>query len=501
MKQTKWLSLLVALLLVALALTACGGGTNPGASVDGTPAETEGETDYSDDLPQLNYGGEEITILCWDAEGNAEFEIAADENGTQMDQISSAVYSRNRRVEARLNILLAFNEVALDKWETRVDNLVQGGLYMDLLGAKTQTASGLTAKGNLLAMNTIANSYVDLDKPWWSSEVSEKTTVNGKYYFATGDISPNFVRMLYCVYFNHNLIRDKELESPYTLVENDEWTISKMLEMANAVYSDLDAANDPALTGPTAGDTLGLVGNYFDVPCLLHGCAVSLTEYDETGSLIISPSLKGEKAIGIIDRVTAAVASCGVINNLAGTTSFGRSFLDGNALFITYESGSAIKYFKGVTFEAGVVPCPKYDDGVKSADGTYATTQDRYYSTVRQPITMYCFMTIVPTERLQMNTAVMEAMASEGYRKVTPVLFDSVMKLMNSTSAEMSHMLQLIKDTAWTDFGRVFSGKIGTISDQPGYAMCGEFTWSSYVNGSIPSVEKKLADFLKDNFS
>lgn len=489
-------ALLLVLLMLCGALAACGGdGDTPE-----TPTESESATGsgYADSLPELDYD-ELIEILCWDAESNPEFGVTVEE-GTSLDRISDAVYSRNMHVEDRLNIQMNFTTIALDKWDERVQQMVAGGLYADLLGAKTQTASSLTANGYLIPLNTVPNSYLDLTGAWWSQEVSEKTTINGKYYFATGDISPNFVRMLYCVYFNNDLILEKELDSPYELVENDEWTLSKMLEMANAVYEDLDAASDASKIGPSDGDKLGLVGNYFDVPCLLHGCAVPLTEYDELGELTISSTLKGDKAIGIIDRVATEVKKMGVLNNLSGTTNFGRSFVDGRALFITYESGSAIKYFKDVTFEAGVVPCPKYDDGTKNTDGTYSTTQDRYYSTVRQPITMYCMMTTLPLDRWQMNTAVMEAMASEGYSTVTPVLFDSVMKLMNSTSAKMSSMLQLIKDSAWTDFGRVFSGKIGAISDTPGYAMCDDFTWSSYLSSTMPSVEEKLAKFLEDNF-
>lgn len=492
-------ALLLALLFACGALAACSG---DGEIPKDTQSSGEPTTSaYPDDnLPELDYRNEVIDILCWDAESNPEFGITVEE-GKSLDQISDAVYTRNIHVEDRLNVSLSFTTIGLDKWDDRVRTMVSSGLYADLLGAKTQVASGLTANGYLIPLNTVQGSYVDLASPWWSQEVSEKTTVNGKYYFATGDISPNFVRMLYCVYFNNDLIREKELESPYDLVTDDQWTLSKMLEMANIIYEDLDAASDPTLIGPTDGDKLGLVGNYFDVPCLLHGCAVPLTEYDELGQLSISSSLKGDKAIGIIDRIGTEISKMGVINNLAGTTHFGSSFVDGRALFITFESGSAIKYFKGVTFEAGVVPCPKYDDGTKDSDGNYFTTQDRYYSTVRQPISMYCMMTTLPQERQQMGTAIMEALASEGYRTVTPVLFDSVMKLMNSTSAQMSSMLQLIRESAWTDFGRVFSGMIGAISDTPGYAMSGDFTWSSYLSSTMPSVEEKLAKFLLENFS
>lgn len=504
-KNNPILPLLLSGVLLLGTLVSCGGketppdvntGTAEESNTGGGASDLYDENGYlKDNLPDnLNFDNTPISILCWDAEGNPEFDVEE----TATDEISRSVFGRNAAVEKRLNIQLEFTEVSLDKYNDRVQQLDAGGLYMDLIGAKTQPASGLTAGGYLLPVNQIAGSYMDTEQPWWAQQLVEKIQINNKLYFCTGDISPNLVRMLYCVYFNEDIIRSIDgMESPYTLVDENRWTIGKMLEMAKDAYISKDE-----IEGPSVGDQLGLIGNYFDVPSLLHGCGVPIIEEDETGTLVVSPIFKGEKTIDVIDRISTAIHEMGIVQDMdMSGISFGNAFGEGRALFITYESGSAIKYFKNIPFSAGCVPCPKYDDGTADANGDYTTDQTQYYSTVRQPITMYGIMTAVPGERLSMNTAVMEALASAGYRTTTPTIFDSTMKLMNSTSLEMSRMLQLIRDTAFFDFGRIFAGNLRAVCDQPGYAMRDNTPWSIYIERVIPSVEALLSQFLEKNFS
>ena len=97
-----------------------------------------------------------------------------------------------------------------------------------------------------------------------------------------------------------------------------------------------------------------------------------------------------------------------------------------------------------------------------------------------------------------MDTAVLEALASACYRTSTPVIFETTMKAAKSTSPKMMEMLNLIRDTAYFDIGRVFGKSLNAICDQPGYAMRDNTPWKVYIDKKIPAVEEKIATLFDD---
>lgn len=491
MKQTnKLLCLLCLLLCFATVLISCGKkdpSPEPGSEGDSaTDPNTEPATDdgldengyLRDTLPALDYGNETISILCWKAE-NPEFEAS----GLSGDAIENVVYSKNKLVEKRLNVALRFTEESLDTYNQTLDTFQMGGIYWDVIAAKTQSASKATIDGHFLPLNQIQNSYIDPAAPWWSQQLVEKIEINNKLFFMTGDISTNLVQMIYSVWFNQKLIDDIEgLTSPYDLIERNEWTITKMMEMCVDAYSDTENIDDKV--GVSSGDQLGLVSYYYDVPALLHGCGVSIIEKNQVGKMVVSSAFKGQRSQDIIDYISTKIHQSSFVGDESkwGDTNFTGSFVGGRSLFTIAQSGAAIKMFAKATFTLGVVPCPKYD-----------SDQTTYYGAVRQPITMYGIMNNTPENRLLMDTAVLEALASTCYRTTTPMIFETTMKAAKSTSPKMMEMLNLIRDTAYFDIGRVFGASLNGICDQPGYAMRDNTPWKVYIDKKIPAVEEKIA--------
>ena len=491
MKQTnKLLCLLCLLLCFATVLISCGkkdpspepGGSESDSATDTDPATDDGldENGYlRDTLPALDYGNETISILCWKAE-NPEFEAS----GLSGDAIENAVYSKNKLVEKRLNVALRFTEESLNTYNQTLDTSQMGGIYWDVIAAKTQSASKATIDGHFLPLNQIQNSYIDPAAPWWSQQLVEKIEVNNKLFFMTGDISTNLVQMIYCVWFNQHLIESIDgLSSPYELMERNEWTITKMMEMCKDAYADTENIDDKV--GVSSGDRLGLYSFYYDVPALLHGCGVSIIEKNQVGKLVVSSAFKGVRSQDIIDYLSANIHQSSYIADeyrVEHDSNLTRCFTGGRSLFTVAQSGASIKMFSGVDFTVGCVPCPKYD-----------SDQTTYYGAVRQPITMYGIMKNTPENRFLMDTAVLEALASTCYRTTTPVIFETTMKAAKSTSPKMMEMLNLIRDTAYFDIGRVFGASLNGICDQPGYAMRDNTPWKVYIDKKIPAVEEKIA--------
>lgn len=488
MKRMKRFCCLLCLLLCFAALLVSCSGDAPPAEQPSSGGESSGESGTQDDgldengylrdsLPSLDYQGEPISILCWKAE-NPEFDV----KGLDGDAIESAVYGKNRQTEKRLNVELRFNEESLATYNQTLDTSKMGGLFWDVIAAKTQSASTATVDGHFLPLNQIENSYIDPAAPWWSQQLIEKIEINSKLFFMTGDISTNLVQMIYCVWFNQQLIDSIEgLVSPYELVERNEWTLTRMMEMCIEAYADTE--NDGDKVGVSTGDRLGLTSYYYDVPALLHGCGVSIIEKNQIGKLSVSSAFKGMRAQDIIDYISANIHQSSFVGDEThwSDASFTGSFRDGRSLFIVAQSGASIKMFSGIEFTAGCVPCPKYDGDQRS-----------YYGAVRQPITMYGIMSNTPQARLTMDTAVLETMGSICYRTTTPVIFENTMKSAKSTSPEMMTMLNTIRDTAYFDIGRVFGASLNGICDQPGYAIRDNTAWKVYIDKKIPAVEEKI---------
>ena len=72
MKKTRILSAILAMLMLAAPLASCATGDGYGETLgpQQTAANDEADTDIKDELPSdLNYGGQEITIISRDMEG------------------------------------------------------------------------------------------------------------------------------------------------------------------------------------------------------------------------------------------------------------------------------------------------------------------------------------------------------------------------------------------------------------------------------------------------
>ena len=181
-----------------------------------------------------------------------------------------------------------------------------------------------------------------------------------------------------------------------------------------------------------------------------------------------------EKLLNFV-QVDSAFVGDGVTEN----------FVAGNSLMLIAHHGTASRNFREVSFEYGCVPTPKYD-----------SDQSQYYSTVRQPISMFGIPSAVPADRLAMDTAVMEALASAGYRTTTPVVFDKIMQYQTSASPEMTEMLALVRETQIFDFGRIYTRDLGSYCDEPGAFIRDNRPWTEF-RPQAEQMQTLLDEFIR----
>lgn len=459
-----------------------------------TESETEEELRLDkdgylmDDIPEdLKFSGAEIRVLGWKDTVCTEFNVTE----TSANAINNSIYLRERNLKKRFGITLNYTfenggAKNVNNFKEKVALAIQSGgtdTY-DIIASYTRSTAVCATEGYLLNLGDIqTDSYLDLSKPWWSEGLINATeTIDGKIYFATGDASTSLAQMTYCVYFNADMVEAVGEDSPYVMVNNNEWTLEKMLNMSKGNRVDLGES------GKDLDDEgLGVVGTYYDWPALLHGAGVGYITRDVTGEFILDPNLKG---IGstvmemLTDHTTASGDSYVHPRDTSGSPI--SAFKQGRAMFIVAESGLAISELSQVSdFEYGCVPCPKYD-----------TAQETYYSAVRQPITLFGILSTINEDRIPMVTAVLEGWGSQGYRVTTPAIFTKAMQGQSATSVHMKNMLKLIRDTAWFDCGRIYAVETNYICDAPGDALSGKFTWDGYVSQDLPYIEETLLPLL-----
>lgn len=492
-RKSRMIQILLFLLVSVFVLTALAGCKNNKEPEETEPpeADTGGAYDkdgyLKDSLPNnLDYKFEGISILGWnvDVTGVSEFDIK-DMSG---DEIEVSIFERDSAVEDRLKVELFYTIAKGDSkntatYKTTVQNSIHNGKPYDVIEGYTRSVAICATDGLLMDLGNLESSYLDFDAPWWNQSIIEKTSVGNTFYFATGDIAPSFVQMLYCVHFNADLIESLSMQSPYEHVANNTWTLETLMGMTMNFYDDVNTNNIKDLT-----DKIPLTGLYYDWPALLHGCGIgNMIKDDATDEFILDPALGGEKGLKIMEKLSAMVSldNCFVGEN----DDINASFIAEKNLFMVRESSLPIRKFSEVEFEYGCVPCPKYD-----------STQENYISTARQPVTLVALSTGVKKARIEMISATVEALASESYRSVTPIIFDRVMQYQKAASEEMRQMLILIRDTGWFDAGRIFAADISYLCDQPGRVLqkYPTQTWESYVNGTLNTTVKAQVEKLNE---
>jgi len=270
--KKQWITILLLVsMLASVSCGASGAADDISGSTDANSETTEG-TQFADNLPaDLDFGGEEITIL-W-REGQDEF--SEEENG---DIVNDAMYQRDRTVEERLNVSL--NHMELDyTWNKRSDYLgaIQKGVMAgdseyDIVSAHYSIVSPLISDGTLLNLNKLP--YLDFNQPWWNHHMAEETTIYGKLYMMTGDISRASVGSVGCMFINQRMAEDYKIPDIVKTVDNGKWTLDEMFRLSNLVYEDVNGNSERDVN-----DIYGFViSHYNQVSPFMQSTGLSVTK-------------------------------------------------------------------------------------------------------------------------------------------------------------------------------------------------------------------------------
>ena len=429
--------------------TPVAGATETTPVVDGgeteVPSDDNGNGYIKDDIPaDIELEDKTVTFLYWEDASNIEF-FAEDQNG---EGVNDALYFRNITVEDRLGVELIFvpsvgKYEVQDEFLSKVTNDITSGLCeFDVLASYSMTIASASYKGYAQDMRQF--DILDFDKPWWPDNLLAESTIYDKLYFASGDISTNLLYMMYCCFFNKNILEDNGLESPYDLVDKNQWTLDKMIAMSENIYQDNNGNNTQDDEDTYAFNVHSSV--YLDP--FYFGAGLKTMDKNSDGVPVVSADFSSEKAADLVAKVRSYL-----LDGNNAYISNHKVFMNGRALFSYNNVQLASKGLQDVEFNFGIVPVPKYD-----------SAQENFYTVLSFPYTLYCISS--GSQHSESAAVVLECMASEGYRQVTPVLFEVSMKYKYASDDKTSQMYDILRESTSFDIGRLFAMDFNKITFQ-----------------------------------
>jgi len=437
---------ITALLLIAMlaGMSGCGGASTSTDTTSASGETTTVETEPSslESLPQKNYGGEEFTIF-----GRTAFAYEFDVEEENGDLINDAIHKRNLVVEDRFGVEIKMISepctwgAEATAWNAKLKNsILAGDSAYDLVAGYGATIPALTTEGIFINWHEIP--YVDPTAEWWSKNVSEQLTINGKAYMITGDLAVTLWQRMNCFFYNKRLADEYQLPEMYDLVESGEWTFDKLIELTANTYKDLDG--DSTLS---AADSYGVS----------HRGSVEIDMYKEAFALPVCVkgddgfpefALKSEKMVDALTRLNQFIHESGVVFFPWGKDNADANcvnmFKEGRALFFPGVLYDAESQFRDMADDFGIIPYPKYN-----------AEQEEYFSSSADALSM--FVVPIDVSDKEMTGLITEALCIASNEQVVPTYYEIVLKDKLSRDAQSSVMIDIIRESLIFDFGYLHS--------------------------------------------
>lgn len=483
MKRT--IALLLACAMLCPLFAACGKDT-PDTTSDSTTASTEATK--NPDAP--DFDADSIGDISGDfnilVSGNYARNDFAAENG-EGTAVQNAVYRRNEYMREKFNVnitnedLIKFNSatgsgVGFTKLYT---DYISGDKTYDAAMVGTYDVATLAYSGYIHDLNAIEN--LNLSKSYWDQKANEDLSIGGKMFYTTGDITIIDNMVTNAILFNKDMIKNYGLDNPYTLVEDNEWTLEKFGSLVKAVGEDKDQngiydSNDTygLLTWNDA--MLSILGASGEKICSINNDKLELTFYNER---VVSLYDMWEDIV--FDQAHSYNYQYNNVEGKATPTSSWdeariRMFDSEQALFYTTLLTTVDKHRNSET-DFGILPFPKYDSNQK--DYGHAVSA------------FHCAFVCVPTLAASPRVgAILEELAYQGKKLLTPAYYDQTLIGQYTRDEESAAMLNLIFATRVYDVGIYYS--IGDYKTALSRLYVTRSALSSLYDANLGQAEKKI---------
>ena len=392
-----------------------------------TEAAEEPETSYLDVLPKADFDG--ASFRSYGANTLSGMEYATllqfswgEQTGESCNDI---LYDRTVYLEEFYNVdFVETIEQGNVNAGKVLANIKAGDAAHDMIyGDVASQGYALVTAGGVYPSDMIPG--LQLDNPYWSSEMREALTIGDSFYFPTGSITPRYYGAAYLLMFNREIVTDMNLADPQQLTKEGKWTIDVMFGMMADAYVDLNGNGEV-----DQDDQIGFGYENLTAETLILGCGYHYVE-NENGKM--RATFDDENLVTLMQWITQQYQQEGLILDGANGIDYGAMVEAGRVLFDSPCTFSMAAY-RDYEFDFGMVPFPKENE---MQDGYISYAQPWVVSVPYVPVTNV-------GDTLTMTGTLMDAMAAYGYEKVQPVIYDEVIMLKTTrdeASAEIVEML------------------------------------------------------------
>lgn len=466
---------LTLLLAAMLILTACGsqsGTISDTAAAADTVIEIEDTVNpLADNLPEEDYGGYDFRIM---SDNDYIFFIYAEElNGSQINDV---LYEANRAVEERYNIRLS--QVVQSTWTANQEvetPILAGDDAFDTAFIHDIGAGNLSLKG--LFINLYDMPYLDFSKPWWPSYTVDSLTLNGQMYLISNYISYYGFHSTRTIFFNRDMVNSYGLPSPYELVDNNEWTLDKLISMTKDVYDDKN--------GNGVVDKEDIYGFAMTVPyCLFENFGFEAWGKTEDGSELFLDTYS-DKTVALMDKLCDWLVSgrSGCFYSASHSDRYGDDssntwFSEGRVLYTYGAIGHLIKGLLTTETNYGILPMPK----------TTETQTDYICACTELP-------GIIPitTKETDRTGMLIEALSAESYRQVIPRYYEYALKGRYANDPESVKMLDIMFKNRVLSFSYIYGGGGSCFQQIVNNVLTNKGNFASYYESNKSKEEARIA--------
>lgn len=474
--------LLIALLM--LSATSCGDEKGQGEQTTPPDNETttlEGDSAYT--YPEIDLKNDEFTIL--NTAQTYGFYSTLDFEAETGDTLDDEIYKRNRFVEEKFNMKInVVEDYELDQAAKALQtSVLAGDDTYDVAFIRDYYLSTAITENYLMNLDEIPE--LKLDEEWWDGTATENARIgkDGKALFAATDISLVDFEGTMVTFINEDMFEKLNLELPYQLVIDGNWTFDKMVEYMK-IGANLNGDENFKPFNASGAAVYGMVGFQHSYNSLISSAGIDYIKADKNGNLIFD--MDNERFYDVAIKISQTFAQDGewLFANSGTVTNpahYEMIFKNGRSLMMIAQLKAANNY-RDMDSTYGILPVPKYDE-----------TQENYSN-----LRTFSYLMVVPTTNTRPHEtgAIMDAMSYLTYENVVPTFYDGRISQKMLRNDESIQMLNMIRSTRHYDLGTVF----GVYNDLSNIIMDvinkKSTDFASGIASIKPSIEAKLETFM-----
>lgn len=462
-------------LVLLCALVACGDKTPDSTTASsGDTEQTTVVTEEALGVPETaDYGGEAFNILSAGSVAYNDFNFD-EESSLALD---NAQYKRKRLVEEKYKVEIS--EVIKQAYSSgggpgfmQINTDVSAGdCNYDLALIAGYDVSVLAYSGLLYDLNSMPG--IDLTKSWWDQKANESLAVNGVMFFTTGEITCSDNNAAFVILFNKGLLKDYELENPYTLVYDGAWTMDKFAELCKTVTEDLDQNGTM-----DKNDRFGLLVWDDSVVGIVNAAGQRCCTINEDGNIELT--LYNETTVSALEKYFSIAYDTQYAYTYQRVSGYNEQELwSGNhGLFWTTWLGIVPRY-REMENDFGILPYPKLTEA-----------QTDYYSCLAPWNSQFVCVPVIQ-EDIDRTGVLLEALGYYGQKTVLPAYYDVNLVGQSSRDEESEAMLDIIFGNVVYDIGYIY--RIGPYNKELIYMLrAGDTSFTSRYDSLLGRAESSL---------